>query len=145
MKPNPIIIPELVASHSRYLGLLPDDPFEQMLTNNSRSLGKRVECLLGQIEDRKALQKRLRDGILQSDCDISTKLHEFDFPNCDMRLDPIVSRQRAMLGEQLEALQQEKRGSELQYWRDLSRLYLELNQVLIDFQAAKQQERFVSM
>lgn len=106
-------------------------PLTQFFTRKRAFAAKSVQEIVGLIYQREALKYDTIRAIDYQSCGIGTKLLET--PDWRTGLDPRLDRTRGQLEGQLIALEQEKRREQIASWRDITRLKLELNEHLKEF------------
>ena len=117
------------------------DPIEGLFKEKRVFLERSLEDMFLMIRDR----ERMKDGHLvkidKESCAAKTRIFEVDI--WQPALNKQADRIRANAEKEMSGLEREKRMEEIACWRDVSRLRMEMHNVLRDWAAEKRKESFL--
>ena len=116
-------------------------PLESMLRVRREALEGTIDGILAMIVAREKMRDEHVARIDYESCEARTRVFEFDQWHPGMNRE--VGRVRMSQERELGALQRERRMAEVECWRDVSRLRLELQHVTEEWSRERRRESFV--
>ena len=104
---------------------------DDVLGDKLTSLQDTIKQLEGQIEKRKEIRDYNMQRILLDSCYTGTELLNLPLRH----FDPIISKQRTTLEQQLAKLEKEKRDENTALWKDVQLLYKDLSEAKREYQS----------
>lgn len=136
LKPRHLYHAEFNKSIEKIVFDEPEEPkglAERVFSDKTKTLKSSIKALFNEINLRERLDSFLLYQINQDICRCRSYLHELKFLNSSYALNPILTSRRTKLESEILQLEQEKRKTYLECWKDLSELKKELLSGLKDY------------